>query len=214
VASDPAGPHGARGVAAAALVLASLGEVDAAAEALERVKNRLGGSFVPRVWAEAAIALGRGEKVSSANLSTPPGPEARLVAARMAFAQGGASALAGTLGRLGPGAVEYDPDLKVYAALAVEGRLPAKVRADIERRANKGSSVAAYVAGRAALSAGDRRGAARRLAKALRGHGDTCEAARVLMSIERKYRPGSVSTDAKVAATLKGRNAGCVHLRR
>jgi hypothetical protein len=214
VGTAPFGPHAARGTAQAALVLASLGEIDAAAEALGRVRDHLGGSFAPRVWAEAAVALGRGEKVSSAALSTPPSPEARLVAARMAFAQGGPSALAGTLGRLGAAAQEYDPDLKVYAALATEGRLPTKVRTDLERRASKGNAVAAYVVGRTALAAGDRRTAARRLARALRGHGDACEAARLLLGIDRKYRPSSVSTESRIAAPFKGRNAGCVHLRR
>jgi tetratricopeptide (TPR) repeat protein len=212
--SAPFGPHSARGTAQAALMLASLGEIDAANEALDRIRDHLGGSFVPRVWAEAAIALGRGEKVSSATLSTPPSPEARLIVARMAFAQGGPSALAGTLGRLGAAAIDHDPELKIYSALAIEGRLSSRLRADLERRSTRGSAVAAYVLGRGALAAGDRRTAARRLAKALRGHGDTCEAARLLLTIDRRYRPSSVGTESRIARALKGRNAGCVHLRR
>jgi tetratricopeptide (TPR) repeat protein len=208
------GLHAVRGTAQAALLLASLGEIDAASEALSKVRDHVGTSFAPRVWAEAAIALGRGEKVSSATLATPPGPEARLVAARMAFAQGGAAALAATVGRLGSGAVEYDPDLKIFSALALEGKLSARVRSDLDRRAGKGSAIAAYVVGRNALAAGDRRTAGRRLAKALKGHGDACEAARLLQTIDRRYRPSLVSSDARIAAALKGRSSGCVHLRK
>ena len=207
------GLQAARGTAEAALILATLGEVDAASEALTKVRDHVGSSFAPRVWAEAAIALGRGEKVVSAALATPPGPEARLVAARMAFVQGGPAALAATLTRIGPSAIEYDPDLRSYAALAIEGKLPTKVRLDLEKRART-SPVAAYVVGRGALGAGDRRTAARRLARALKGHGDACEAARLLMSIDRRYRPSSVATDGKIALALKGRNAGCAHLRK
>jgi tetratricopeptide (TPR) repeat protein len=208
------GLHAARGAAQAALLLASLGEIDAASEALGKVKDHVGTSFAPRVWAEAAVALGRGEKVSSATLATPPGPEARLVAARMAFAQGGPAALAATLGRMGPAAVDYDPELKSFSALAVEGRLSARLRADLDRRAAKGSAVAAYVAGRSALAAGDRRTAGRRLARALRGHGDACEAARLLLTIDRRSRPSSVSSESRIASALKGRSSGCVHLRK
>jgi tetratricopeptide (TPR) repeat protein len=208
------GLHTARGTASAALLLATLGEVDAASEALAKVTDHVGSSFAPRVWAEAAIALGRGEKVTSAALATPPGPEARLVAARMAFAQGGPAALASTLERIGPAAVEYDPDLKSFSALAVDGRLSGKLKADLEKRAIKGNALASYVVGRNALLAGDRRTAARRLARALKGQGDVCEAARLLQTIDRRYRPYSVSSDAKVMAALKGRSSGCVHLRR
>jgi tetratricopeptide (TPR) repeat protein len=213
-ASGLVGLQAARATAQAALVLASLGEIDAAAEALGKIRDHVGTSFAPRVWAEAALALGRGEKVSSAALATPPSPEARLVAARMAFAQGGPAALSATLARLGTAALEYDPDLKSFAALAVEGRLPARLRTDLEKRAARGSSMAAYVVGRTALAAGERRGAARRLAGALKGHGDACEAARLLQTIDRRHRPGSLASESRlaqaVAQALKGRNSGCV----
>jgi tetratricopeptide (TPR) repeat protein len=208
------GLHAARGTASAALLLASLGDIDAASETLDKVIDHVGSSFAPRVWAQAAIALGRGEKVTSAALATPPSPEARLVAARMAFVQGGPAALASILGRIGTAAVEYDPDLKSYSALALEGRLSGRLKADLEKRAVRGNAVASYVVGRNALQIGDRRTAARRLARALKGHGDVCEAARLLQSIERRYRPNSVSTDAKVATALKGRSSACIHLRR
>ncbi len=213
-ASGVMGLHAVRGTAQAALILASLGEIDAASEVLAKVRDHVGSSFASRVWAEAAIALGRGEKVSSAALSTPPGPEARLVAARMSFAQGGPGALAATLGRLGPAAVDYDPDLKSFSALALEGRLSSRWKADLERRASKGSPVAAYALGRNALAAGDRRTAARRLARALKGHGDACEAARLLLTIDRRHRPASVASDSRVAAALKGRSSACIHLRK
>jgi tetratricopeptide (TPR) repeat protein len=214
IAAGVLGLHSARATAQAALILASLGEVDAASEALLKIRDHVGTSFAPRVWAEVAIALGRGEKVAAASLSTPTSPEARLTAARMAFAQGGPAALSATLGRIGAAAVEYDADLQSFAALATEGRLTSRVRLDLERRVARGSPVAAYVLGRNALAAGQRRTAARGLQRALKGHGDACEAARLLMTIDRKYRPSSVATDARIARTFKGRNSGCVYLER
>jgi hypothetical protein len=131
----------------------------------------------------------------------------------MAFAQGGPSALAAMLGRIGPGAIDYDPDLKAFSALSVEGKLPFKVRLDLDKRAARGSAVAAYVMGRNALTGGDRRTASRRLARALRGQGDGCEAARLLLTIDRRYRPLSVATEGRIALALKGRNSACVHVR-
>ena len=63
--------------------------------------------------------------------------------------------------------------------------------------------------GRHALAAGDRKQAAQRLARALQGHGDSCEAARLLLGIERKLRPASASTEAKIVRAVRGRNGGC-----
>jgi hypothetical protein len=56
---------------------------------------------------------------------------------------------------------------------------------------------------------GNKKKAAERLAKALQGHGDSCEAAHLLLQIDRKQRPSAVNSEAKVARLVRGRNGGC-----
>jgi tetratricopeptide (TPR) repeat protein len=199
-----------RSVAEGALLLALLGDIDAAAEALRKIHDETAAAYVPRAWAEAAITLGRGGKVAAGGLpATPNGPEARLVLARAAYAQGGVRALGGTLAQMGPAHVSADPELTALGALGRGSTLPAAERAALESRAEKGDPVAAYVLGRLALDAGSRKEAARRLAHALHGHGDTCEAARLLHGIDKALRPSSLAGSFK---SVRARNAECPHV--
>jgi tetratricopeptide (TPR) repeat protein len=202
-----------RAVANGALMLATLGDIDGAAEALRKIRQETEPGYPPRAWAELAVSVGRGEKVEAPALDEIPGsPEARLLAARMSFKAGGPPALAEALRKLGEGNVAYDPDLRYFATLASEGKLGGDLQKEIRSRAEAdkgGSSLAEYVLGRHALADGDRKLAARRLSGALEGHGDTCEAARLLAGIDRRHRPSSVNSDAKIARQVRTRNGGC-----
>jgi tetratricopeptide (TPR) repeat protein len=204
-----------RAVAHGVMMLATLGDVDSAGEAMRKIAQETAPGFIPRSWADRAAALARADKLTSAPVfDQPASPEHRLLVARAAFAEGGPKALGETLRKLGPAAVDYDPDLKLFATLVDEGKPSSEARQQLEASADKGSSLASYLLGRHALAAGERKRAAQRLARALQGHGDSCEAARLLLGIERKLRPSSVNTDAKVVRTVRGRNGGCVHAQR
>jgi tetratricopeptide (TPR) repeat protein len=197
-----------RVLARAAALLAVLGEVDAAASALAKTDRLVEPAFVPRSWAEMAIALGRGQTISSGPLlDRPSSPEARLVVARAAYAQGGPGPLAAAVRKMGPASVAFDPDLKALAALAGAGNLTPSERTELETRAEKGDPVAAYVLGRRAHNGGDVRNATRRLEKALQGHGDACTAGRLLGSLTRGgSRPPALNAAFRA---LRARNSRC-----
>jgi tetratricopeptide (TPR) repeat protein len=198
-----------RTIADAATLLALLGENDAAAKALERVRAETGPGFVPRAWAEVAVALGRGAPVAAGPaVARPASPEQRLLAARMAFAQGGASGLSAALKAMGAGLAASDPELKAFAALSNEGKMGPEL-AELEARADKGDPMAAYVVGRNALRAGEPRVAAQRLQRALAGHGDTCEAARLFLAVDKSFRPAAGNAGLR---SLKSRNGSCAYL--
>lgn len=202
-----AAPTDPRLLAVAAQQLALLGEIDLAAGAVEKARRLSGPAYAPVVWAEAAIRLGRGKKVTVvAALQTAVSPETRLVAARMAYAAGGLSSLAVALRGFGAGPVAADADLKDFSVLARERPLPSE-RASLETRAATGHPMAAYVLGRIAQRAGDLKAVGQMMDGALSGHGDACVAAGLLL--------GAPTTVHRSAATqralraLKARNAGC-----
>jgi tetratricopeptide (TPR) repeat protein len=204
-----------RAVAQGVLMMATLGDVDNAAEAMRKIREETEPAFVPRAWADMAAALARADKLPASDLlDRPNGPEARLLVARAAYAQGGGKALGEALRKLGDEAVAFDPDLKVFATLATEGKLTDETRKQLQESADKGSSLASYVLGRHALATGNKKKAAERLARALQGHGDSCEAAHLLLQIDRKHRPAAVNSEAKVARLVKGRNGACSYLAR
>jgi tetratricopeptide (TPR) repeat protein len=199
-----------RAIAQGVLMMATLGDVDNAGEAMRKIREETEPAFVPRAWADMAAALARADKLTATDLlDRPSGPEARFLVARAAFAQGGGKALGEALAKLGPDAVAFDPDLKVFATLVDEGKLSDETRKQLSAAADKGNSLASYVLGRHALAMGNKKKAAERLAKALQGHGDSCEAAHMLLAIDRKQRPSAVNSEAKVAKLVRGRNGGC-----
>ena len=148
----------------ATLLIAQLGEVDAAAELAARIPDAGEEQLPLRAWADLALPLGRGEPPPAILPPTPVHPEARLCAARAALAAGGLEQLAGVLAgeSLGPGS---HPDLRALAA------------PEPEDETTPVSPIIAYAAGLRALQAGDPPRARRWLARALVGHADGCRAA-------------------------------------
>jgi tetratricopeptide (TPR) repeat protein len=197
-----------RALATGALILGNLGDVDPAADALKKIRDDTGPAFIPRVLAQLSVGLGRGE-VPDAGLRVPPppNPEARLLAARVAFARGGKSGLKDFVTGLPAGSLDQDPDLLAFAQLAETAPLEPKVQTALEERAEKVGGLPAYVLGRQALEAGEGKLAAQRLYRAATTTGETCEAARLLLTIDKKLRPPAVATDAKLAAL--SRSHGC-----
>jgi tetratricopeptide (TPR) repeat protein len=196
-------PEDPRLLASSSLLLAVLGEVDAAAEALDRARKVARVEAAPLAWAELGVRLGRRQPVEPrAGLAEGGGPERRLVAARLAYAHGGASELGAWTARLPGGALAFDPDL---AALVVLARPRAPERAEVEKRAEAGDPLAAYVIGRLQSEGGDPREARTLLEKSLWGHGDACEAA----SLYRALPHGDSASSARALKELRAHNAQC-----
>jgi tetratricopeptide (TPR) repeat protein len=198
-----------RVLADSALVLASLGEIDAADEVLARVRKLADGKAVPLAWADLAVRLGRGQTDGAAvPAERPAQPERQLVALRAAYLKGGGAALAAAIKSLPAGASEIDPDLRTFVELGREGSGSPSDRATLERRAEHGSPVASFVLGILAAREGDHKQAAKWLEKALAGHGDACRAALLYLSalqaLDRPTAPNRPSLRA-----LRARNAQC-----
>ncbi len=96
--------------------------------------------------------------------------------------------------------MEFDPDLKVFATLVDEGKLSDETRKQLQDTAEKGNSLASYVLGRHALAMGNKPKAGRTAGQGPAGPRRRCEAARLLLTIDRKHRPSAVNSEAKVAA--------------
>jgi hypothetical protein len=103
---------------------------------------------------------------------------------------------------------EIDADLRTYMDLGREGSLSPSDRVALERRAERGGPVAAFVLGVLAAREDDHKQAARRLEKALAGHGDACRAALLYLSaLQAQDRPGQPNRAALLA--LHARNEQC-----
>ncbi|HEY0708615.1 MAG TPA: tetratricopeptide repeat protein [Polyangia bacterium] len=205
------GGRNPRALAFGSLVLANLGEIEQSGDALRKIRDDSTAAFVPRAWVHLALALGRGEApAASVTVPKPSGPETRLVAARVAFARAGKLGLREFLAGVDPNLVAQDPDLAAFALLADESPPDAAGRAALEDRAAKGSGFATYVLGRLELASGDPKAAAIRLHRSLQASAEACEAARLLLTIDRKSRPAAVNTEAKVAALVKA-HGGCAN---
>lgn len=201
-------PSDARLLAQASLMLALLGEVDAAAGLLENARRLAHHTSAPLAWADIAVRLGRGETVEpSPVLERPTGPERRLVAARAAYAHGGAPALAALLLKIPPGLVALDNDLQVLAVLARSGGPSETEQRRLKARADNDDPVAALVLGRLAERAGDARAAARHFGRAIAGHGDACVAAGGFLNALKTLERPAVEVEQLVS--LKERNAQC-----
>jgi tetratricopeptide (TPR) repeat protein len=210
-AATVGGGRNPRALAVGALVLANLGENEAATDALRKIRDDSGPGFVPRAFAQLAVTLGRGETPAATGpLPAATSPDARLAAARLAFAQGGQKALSELLTGYAPAFFEQDPDLAAFALLAKDPPLDPEVLKPFEERADKAGGLAAYVLGRLALAAGDAKAAAPRLQRAIQSSSEACEAARLLMTIDKKARPSALATDAKIASYLRSNNSTCV----
>ena len=119
----------------ASLLLALLGEIDAAEDTLATARKFSDPSATPLAWADLAIRLGRGEKVQPSPFSEhPAGPERDLVALRLAYARGGIDALAGALKGLPPGIQDVDWDIRAFAGLAQAGGPPKPDLLTLEKR--------------------------------------------------------------------------------
>jgi tetratricopeptide (TPR) repeat protein len=198
-------PDEPRLLASAALTLAVLGEVDAADQALGRARKLARENAAPVAWADMAVRLGRHQAVVPGKLlETAAGPERRLVTARLVLAYEGPAGLAKHLKSVPRGLVLIDPDLHAISQLAEEGAARSD-RTDLEKRADRGDPVAGYVLGRM-LERGDPRQAARRLEKALWGHGDACDAAVLYRNALRQL---DASPSVRLLRELRLRNAQC-----
>jgi tetratricopeptide (TPR) repeat protein len=192
-----------------ALVLASLGEIDAADEVLARARKLADDTAVPLAWANLAIRLGRGQTDGTASLAERPAqPERHLVALRALYLRGGGAAMAAAIKTVPAGASEIDTDLRTFAELGRERGVSRSDRAMLERRAERGSPVAAFVLGIVAAREDDHKQAARWLDKALAGHGDACRAALLYLSaLQAQERPSQ--PDRVALRALHARNAQC-----
>jgi len=199
-------PPEPRLLASAALGMAVLGEIDAADEALKRARALARETSVPIAWADIAVKLGRRQVVVPSHLlDTAVGPERRLVAARLILAYEGATGLAKHLKGVPRGLVLIDPDLHAVSQVAEESAGRGD-RTDLEKRADRGDPVASYVVGRL-LERHAPDPAAKRLEKALWGHGDTCEAAILYRRLLKQL--GYDNPPQRIMRELRSRNAQC-----
>jgi hypothetical protein len=183
-------------LAQTALVLAQLGQIDEAAALVARAIPLVTPALPALVWAQAAVALGRGELPGLPTLA-PGHVELRLLVARAALAAGGPSALGRTLRELGGS--RADPDLAALAMVLPHpppGLAPAA------------TPVRAYAEGLRARLAGDVPASARWLGSALDGHGDACRAAGEYLAVQGLlHQPVGHELDR-----LRAANTGCLNL--
>jgi tetratricopeptide (TPR) repeat protein len=203
VSEDP------RVLADSALVLASLGEIDAADEVLAHARKLAAATAVPLAWADLAVRLGRGQTDGTAPPAERPAqPERHLVALRALYLKGGGPAMAAAIKNLPAGPSEIDADLRLYLDLGREGGVSPGNRAALERRAERGSPVAAFVLGVLDARKDDHKQAAKWLEKALAGHGDACRAALLYLSALQVQEQASPPNRVALRA-LHARNAQC-----
>jgi tetratricopeptide (TPR) repeat protein len=195
-------PDEPRLLARAAQLLAQEGFVDRADKLLERA-SRFAAAAAPQIaWARLAVTLGHGRAATAPPGLRPADATTRVIAARAAFAVGGAGALAATLDAFGPTVVEGDADLRLLRTLVKPppgGAAPGAKRSAAEH----------YVEGVRARLVGNMLSASEHLSHALSGHADACRAAGEYIATLRafKQRPDPAAFDA-----LRAENAGCVNL--
>jgi tetratricopeptide (TPR) repeat protein len=194
----------------ASLLLALLGETDAAEEVLERARKAADPANVPLLWADLAMRLSRGETVQTVPraLEHPAGPERDLVALQAAYGRAGAPGLAAALKVLPPGILDIDWDMRAYAALGREGGPPKPELLTLEKRGEKGSPVISYVLGALAARDKDYQLAMRRLEKALALHGDACQATALYLDAVKRVGHGAQPNKPGVR-NVRAHNAKC-----
>ncbi len=193
----------------ASLLLALLGETDAAEGVLDRARKVADAADAPLQWADQAIRLSRREAPQASNvLEHPAGPERDLVALRAAYARAGSEGLSTALKLLPPGIQDIDWDVRAYTALGQEGGPPKPELMALQKRADKGNPVASYVLGVLAMRDKDFKLAMRRLEKALAGHGDACQAAALYLDAVKRAPRGTQPNKAGLRG-IHARNAKC-----
>jgi tetratricopeptide (TPR) repeat protein len=191
------------------LLLALLGEIDAADEVLHKAEKGAAPTAVSLQWAGFAIQLGRMEPPpASPILDHPAGPDRVLVALRAAHARSGSKGLEAALRGVPPGILDIDRDVQALALLAHEGPPPRAEQLAIEKRGDRSNPVAAYVLGLLAAKSKDFKLAARRLERGLSLHGDACRAATLYLEAFQHLRRGASPNKASLRA-LRARNARC-----
>jgi tetratricopeptide (TPR) repeat protein len=188
-ASGIAPPH-PRLLARIAQLLAQLGSVDQAETLLAAAQQRGDQRMPSMAWARLAVALGRGLPIPQAS-APASGSTTRILAARAAFASGGARALESW-----PPDPLGDPELRLYLSAA---RLPPDTRGPL----------ADYLNGVRARLDGDLLLATVKLHGALDGHADSCRAAGEWIAATRAL---GRDLDLTALEPLRTRNAGCTHL--
>jgi tetratricopeptide (TPR) repeat protein len=206
-------PDEPRMLARGALLLAQQGAVDRAEKLLERA-SRLAGPQAPALaWARLAVTLGHGRVATAPPGLRPTNATTRTLAARAAFAVGGASVLASALDGYGARVVELDADLRLLRQLTAPAPKaaapPPGTASSGDAPRPKVSAAQQYVDGLRARLGGDVLLAAEHLSHALAGHADACRAAgeyvATLRALKRHPDPGAF-------AALRAENAGCVNL--
>jgi tetratricopeptide (TPR) repeat protein len=195
-----------RMLARAAQLLAQEGFVDKAETLVERASRFMTPQAPQLAWARLAVTLGHGRAATAPPGQRPLDATTNVIAARAAFAAGGAGALGAALERFGPGVVDGDADLRLLKTLAPAAASPPA--APTPARA-KESAAQHYVDGLHARLAGDELLAAEHLSHALAGHADACRAAGEYVASLRALKR---HPDAAAFNTLRAQNAGCVNL--
>jgi hypothetical protein len=166
-------------VALAVILLAHMGEGEAAERALGRMRGTLPAAHPWIGWAQVTLAGSRAEPPPRSLPAYPQHPETRLAAAREALAEGGPEGLTAFLDELEAPSVAADPDLRVLARLRLRSPLADQGAAEaLEEPPTDGASDPrfAFVEGLRAQQAGDAPRAARWLARSLDHHADACRA--------------------------------------
>jgi len=191
------------------LLMALLGEIDAADEVLQRAAKRADSGMVPLQWAGFAIRLGRSETVQATQLlEHPAGPERHLVALRAAYARSGKQGLGAMLKGLPPGILDIDWDVRAFSVLARDSAPSKAELSALEKKGERGNPVAAYVLGLFSSQEGDYKLAARRFERSLAWHGDGCRAATQYLEAFSHLGRGAVLNKAGLRA-VRARNANC-----
>lgn len=197
-------------LAGAALALAGMGEIDAAADALNQARKYADDKAAPLAWADLAIRLGRNQTGPSpldSAIGKPAVPERHMIALRAALARGGVEALSAAIMNVPPALVDFDADLRAFSALG-QGTLSRSDRTALEKRADKGNPVAAFVLGTLLNKEANFKSAAHRLERALSGHGDACQAGLLYVSAL-QAQPRQPSGRTGLLRALQGRNSQC-----
>lgn len=191
------------------LLMALLGEIDAADEVLQSAVKGADAGMAALQWAAFAIRLGRNENVQSTPLlEHAAGPERHLVALRAAYGRSGREGLAAMLKSLPPGILDIDWDVRAFAVLSRDaGPSKAELLA-LEKKGEKGNPVATYVLGLVASQEGDYKAAARRFERSLAWHGDGCRAATQYLEAFSHLGRGAILNRPALRA-VRARNANC-----
>jgi hypothetical protein len=212
-------PDDPRLLAMIAQLLGNLGIAEEATELIERAELFADRQFPPLAWARAGVAVGR-DRSTTLPPGAPPGHEARLIAARSAFA--GPASRKKSLGTIGVTAAltKADGDLR-WVANGAEARNRTAIfaltkRAQTQYGRKLPSPVASYVVGTLARRVGQRPLATSLLSRSLDGHGDACRSASLyrmslrdggqdpLRNVRLQRAIGKLGCDQKLGAAALG----------